>query len=342
MNNKTIVKFNNTTKEYSDLIAVDKLNLEIHRGEILGFVGPNGAGKTTTMKMLGGLVKPTSGSIEINIGNGDFINLRENPSELYKRFGFLIDIPSFYGQTTPKKILKYYCKLLGIHGGQIERQIDWALDLVEMSKWKNKRIKEFSKGMVQRLGLAQAIIHDPDVAVLDEPQTGLDPGGRVQVRNIMKKIKELGKTIFLSSHMLYEISEICDRIAVINQGELIAVDKIVNLEQKMTKKEITVELLDPIKNNQIENYINDITERISPYSEGNLKAMVHYNENLPGFQIFYDGKPNSRKEIHDILSIDIKLPIIGFSKVRTSRLEDLYLDLIETNSNLKNNRGGNN
>ncbi len=189
--------------------------------------------------------------------------------------------------------------------------------------------------------MAQALIHDPVVAVLDEPQTGLDSEGRVQVRNIMKKNKELGKTIFLSSHMLYEISEICDRIAIINHGELIAVDKIVNLEQKMTIKEIAVELLDPIKNNKIEYYTKDLSERIVPYCVEDTKAIVQYNENLSGFYIYYDGKPKSRKEIHDILSLDLKLPIIGFSKVRSSRLEDLYLDLIETDSKLKKKRGYN-
>ncbi len=332
MSDATIVRFKNVTKNYHDLTAVENLNLEINEGEILGFVGPNGAGKTTTMKMLGRLVKPSAGIIEINIGNGKFVNIDDYPMELYKHFGFLLDIPAFYGYATPRDILKYYCKLLGVPKNEIEAKIDLSLDIVDLTEWKNKKIGEFSKGMVQKLGLAQAIVHDPIITVLDEPQTGLDPAARVQVRNIMKKIKNLGKTIFLSSHMLYEISEICDRIAIINRGELIAVDKLVNLEQRMTKKEIVVELLSSPSSSSIPDLTQQIAKRIENYTENDGKIPVIYDETVPGFHIFYDGKPTSRKEIHDILSSEIHLPIIGFSKIRSSRLEDLYMDLVEHNN----------
>ncbi|MFX0072824.1 MAG: ABC transporter ATP-binding protein [Candidatus Hermodarchaeota archaeon] len=332
-----MVKFFNLTKKYHDLIAVNHLNLEIYKGEILGFLGPNGAGKTTTMKILGGLVKPTTGRIEVSKGNGKFVNTREVPEELYKRFGFLIDIPAFYGQVTAKQILKFYCRLLKIPKRDTNKKIDWALEIVELTKWKDKILKEYSKGMIQRLGLAQAIVHNPDILVLDEPQTGLDPSGRLQVRKIIKKLKELGKTIFLSSHLLYEISEICDRIAIINHGELIEVDKITNLEQRMTKKEVAVELLEPIQKALIDQVVRDIVQKIQPYSEKDDKSPVIYDDALPGFHIFYDGKPTSRKEIHDILTMDFNLPIIGYSKIRTSRLEDLYIELVEEN-NEKNSK----
>ena len=328
----TLVQFRNITKKYHDLIAVNNLDLEIHEGEILGFVGPNGAGKTTTMKMLGGLINPTQGKIEINVGNGKFINTVDAPHEIYKNFGFLIDIPAFYNQVTPKKILKYYCSLLEIPKNQIEEKTNNALEIVDLREWKNKKIGEFSKGMIQRLGLAQAIVHDPKVAVLDEPQTGLDPAARVQVRNIMKKIKKMGKTIFLSSHMLYEIAEICDRIAIINRGELIAVDKLVNLEQKMMKKELVIELLEPLKYAEIQDSIQIITKKIEGYIEHDGIVPVIYDDALPGYHIFYDGRPISRKEIHDILTFELKLPIIGFSKIRSSRLEDLYMDLVNNNN----------
>lgn len=327
----TIVKFINLNKKYHDLIAVNNLNLEIYRGEILGFVGPNGAGKTTTMKMLGGLVTPTLGHIEVGTENGEFIDIKEVPAELYKRFGFLIDIPAFYGHATPKRLLKYYCRLLGIPKTKIKKQIDWALEVVELTKWENKILKEFSKGMTQRLGLAQAILHDPEVLVLDEPQTGLDPGGRLQVRKIIKNLKDMGKTIFLSSHLLHEISEVCDRIAIINHGELIALDKLVNLEQRMTKKEIAVELLNPIEPTQVNQILENIAQKIGNYGTKEEKGTAIYDEDLPGVRIYYDGKSTSRKEIHDILSIEMKLPIIGYGKIRTSRLEELYIDLVEEN-----------
>ncbi len=327
-----IVRFTNLTKSYRDLVAVNSINLEIHKGEILGFVGPNGAGKTTTMKMLGGLIKPTSGQIEIYSGNDTLVNMKEVPSELYRRFGFLIDIPSFYGQVVPKKILSYYCKLLGLSKKKINVLIDNSLEIVDLTRWKNKKIKEFSKGMVQRLGLAQAIVHDPDILVLDEPQTGLDPAGRIQVRNIIKKLKMLGKTIFLSSHMLYEISEICDRIAIINRGEIIAVDKLINLEQKMTKQEITVELSEPVNSSNIDKILSIMSEKVKVFSGNDNGSPVIYDESIPGFHIYYDGKLTSREKIHKIVSSEMDLPIIGFSKVRTSRLEDLYIELVKNNN----------
>jgi len=331
MNDQVVIKFQNLTKSYHDLVAVQNLNLEIMRGEILGFVGPNGAGKTTTMKMIGSLVKPTSGIIEISNGNGSLINTRDFPNEVYQRFGFLIDLPAFYGKVTPNQILKYYCRLLGVPKENIQKQIDWALEIVDLSKWKNKIIKEFSKGMTQRLGLAQTLVHDPEVLILDEPQTGLDPAARVHVREIMKKINKMGKTIFLSSHLLYEISEICDRIAIINHGQLIAVNSLANLEQKMTKKEIQCELLEPLTTTRVASVKNDLNQKLKSYNINTGKDFVFYDENMPGFNIFYDGKPISRKEIHDFLTFDMKLPIIGFSKIRTSRLEDIYLDLINSN-----------
>ncbi len=332
MNDQVVIKFQNLTKQYHDLIAVQNLNLEIVRGEILGFVGPNGAGKTTTMKMIGGLIKPTSGIIEISDGNGNLINTRDFPNEVYQRFGFLIDLPAFYGKVTPNQILSYFCKLLGVPKEKIQNQIDWVLEIVDLLQWKNKIIKEFSKGMTQRLGLAQTLVHDPDILILDEPQTGLDPAARVHVRDIMKKINKMGKTLFLSSHMLYEISEICDRIAIINHGQLIAVNTLANLEQKMTKKEIQCELLEPLSTTHVEKIKIDLNQKLKLYNNVNTgQDFVFYDETMPGFNIFYDGKPSSRKEIHDILTFDMKLPIIGFSKVRTSRLEDLYLDLINKN-----------
>jgi len=330
MNNQIVIKFQNLTKKYHDLIAVQNLNLEIRRGEILGFVGPNGAGKTTTMKMIASLVKPTSGIIEILTDNGSLINTRDFPNEVYQKFGFLIDLPAFYGKATPNQILKYYCRLLGVPKVKIQSQIYWALEIVDLLPWKNKIIKEFSKGMTQRLGLAQTLVHDPEVLILDEPQTGLDPAARVHVREIMKKINKMGKTIFLSSHLLYEISEICDRIAIINRGKLIAVNTLANLEQKMIKKEIQCELLDPLTTTQVTSIKNNLNKKLKSYNVNTGKDFVFYDENLPGFNLFYDGKPISRKEIHDILTFDLKLPIIGFSKVRSSRLEDLYLDLINS------------
>ncbi|MFX1313822.1 MAG: ABC transporter ATP-binding protein, partial [Promethearchaeota archaeon] len=303
------------------------------KGEILGFVGPNGAGKTTTMKMMGGLVKPTSGKIEIYNYNENLGDTIKNPANLFKKIGFLIDLPAFYDHVTPNQILRYYCRLFGLPKDIVENRIEWALEIVELSKWKNKIIKEFSKGMIQRLGLAQAIVHDPDILVLDEPQTGLDPSGRVLVRKILQNLKKIGKTIFLSSHLLYEISEVCDRIVIINRGSVIVVDTLINLEQKMSKKQISCEIFEPLEPSQVDKLINEIKKKIKPYCEKNTDNIIIYDEKLPGFTIFYNGTPISLKKIHEILSVDMRLPIVEFSKVRTSRLEDLYISLVNEDDN---------
>ncbi|MHA1792380.1 MAG: ABC transporter ATP-binding protein, partial [Promethearchaeota archaeon] len=266
MNDKElVVKFSGISKKFGNVSAVKDFNLEILKGEILGFVGPNGAGKTTTIKMLAGLLKPTAGHIRLVNKSRKLIDINKAKRGVFDTFGFLIDIPEFYASITVKKVLSYFCKLKKVPSSSINKKIRDTLELVNLLDVEGKRIKTLSKGMKQRLGIAQAIVHDPEVIVLDEPQSGLDPRGRIDVRNIIRHLRDKGKTIFLSSHLLNEVSELCDRVAFINQGSLVAVNTLASLEQGRHLQEIKCTLLEPLKNWKIKDILKEIDERVREF-----------------------------------------------------------------------------
>ena len=206
--------------------------MNIYRGEILGYLGENGAGKSTTMKMMGWLLRSNQGSISIKDNGGDLETLNAlNKDRLLNNIGFLIENPAFYPDVTPRQILRYFGELKGYPRKKIGARVEEIVEMIGMTKWIDTKIKNFSKGMRQKIGIISAIVHDPDIIVLDEPSTGLDPTARLLVREFILKLKSLGKTIFLSSHLLYEISEIADRIAIISHGKLVAIDTLENLEK---------------------------------------------------------------------------------------------------------------
>ncbi|GAH60169.1 unnamed protein product, partial [marine sediment metagenome] len=262
-NQEILIQIKNLTKKFGNFTAVKGVNLEIQRGEIVGFLGPNGAGKTTTMKMMSHLLKPNEGEVLIR-ANGELQKLtNRNKDYLLDNIGFLIEIPAFYGKVTPKEILKYFAKLKGYPRKNINERIDTVLKMVGMSEWKDKKIGTFSKGMKQKIGILSAIVHDPDIVVLDEPQTGLDPVARKEVRDFIMNLKKIGKTVFLSSHLLYEISEVADRIAIIHHGKLIAFDTLDNLEGKAMKSVIHFELLNSPDEN-FDEFINKLKPLVIP------------------------------------------------------------------------------
>jgi ABC-2 type transport system ATP-binding protein len=193
--------------------ALKPLHLMVEEGEIFGFLGPNGAGKTTTLKMLMGLVYPTAGSARIL---GKEIN---NP-DMKAQIGFLPEQPYFYDYLTGRELLEYYGRLSGISGKERSRKVNEMLKRVGLSDAANVQLRKFSKGMLQRVGIAQAILHDPKVVFLDEPMSGLDPMGRREVRDMMEQLKKEGKTVFFSTHILSDAESLCDRVAIIHLGEL--------------------------------------------------------------------------------------------------------------------------
>ena len=197
-------------------IALHPLNLTVPDGEVFGFLGPNGAGKTTTLKLLMGLIFPTAGSARI-LGR-DWRDPR-----VKAELGFLPEQPYFYDYLTASELLHYYAQLSGVPAGERTRRVEASLQRVGLPGQRQMQLRKFSKGMLQRVGIAQAILHDPKLVFLDEPMSGLDPVGRREVRELIQSFKDEGKTVFFSTHILSDAEALCDRVAIINGGQVLGV-----------------------------------------------------------------------------------------------------------------------
>ena len=202
--------------------ALRPLNLAVEDGEIFGFLGPNGAGKTTTLKMLMGLVFPTGGTARI-------LGMELDDPRMKAQIGFLPEQPYFYDYLTARELLRYYGQLSGVDARQLSRRADAVLERVGLKDAANIQLRKFSKGMLQRAGIAQAILHEPKVVFLDEPMSGLDPMGRREVRTLIEELKSEGRTVFFSTHILSDAEALCDRVAIIHLGELRRVGSIAEL-----------------------------------------------------------------------------------------------------------------
>jgi len=210
---EVVIRLQNLSKRYGKRMAVNSLSLEIHRGDIFGFLGPNGAGKTTTIRMLFGLIAPTGGHVEI-LGQ-DMATYR---ARVLPHVGALIETPALYLYMSGRDNLKAIASALG---GVSAERIDTVLEIVGLKERQKDRVRTYSLGMKQRLGVAIALLQDPDILILDEPANGLDPAGIVEMRDLMHRLAEEGKTVFISSHILSEVQQICSRVAIINHGQLI-------------------------------------------------------------------------------------------------------------------------
>ena len=210
-------------------IALRPLNLTVEVGEVFGFLGPNGAGKTTTLKLLMGLVFPTAGTASI-------LGMAIDDQRVKSQIGFLPEQPYFYDYLTAKELLEYYGQLSGVAAKERARRADAMLARVGLSDAARVQLRKFSKGMLQRVGLAQAILHDPKIVFLDEPMSGLDPMGRREVREIIQQLQQEGKTVFFSTHILSDAEALCDRVAIIHQGELRGVGAVAELTSQMHGK----------------------------------------------------------------------------------------------------------
>lgn len=210
-------------------IALQPLELTVPEGEVFGYLGPNGAGKTTTLKLLIGLIAPTAGSARI-LGR-DW----RDPS-VKEQIGFLPEQPYFYDHLTAAELLHYYSQLSGVPAGERARRVEASLQRVGLPTQGRTQLRKFSKGMLQRVGIAQAIIHDPKLVFLDEPMSGLDPVGRREVRDLIQALKDEGKTVFFSTHILSDAEALCDRVAVINSGEIRGVGVVQDLLSRFSGK----------------------------------------------------------------------------------------------------------
>jgi ABC-2 type transport system ATP-binding protein len=218
--------------------AVRGVDFEVRDNEIFGIVGPNGAGKTTTMKMITNLVFPDRGEIEL-------FGASTEHAESRRRLGYLPEEPYFYEHLTAAELLRYYGSLHGLSGDEMTPRIDSLLETVGLEEARDRPVREFSKGMRQRAGIAQALINDPDLVILDEPQSGLDPLGRKEVRDLIYNLREEGKTVIFSSHILVDVEAVCDRVAILDDGRLVDVVDLGTLDRAEAQKVVvTVEGLE--------------------------------------------------------------------------------------------------
>jgi len=300
----------NLTKVFNGFTALNDLNLKIEHGVCVGFLGPNGAGKTTTIKILMNMLKATKGDAYI-----DGIHIESNPKEALGRVGSVVEIPEFYPYLTPVETLTYLGRIRGIGPEQLNNRIDKVLEDLKLDEWNNQRIGKFSKGMKQRLGIAQALLHEPPILILDEPTTGLDPRGMVEVREIIKMLKAEGKTIFMSSHLLFEVQEVCDKVAMINRGQLITYDDINKLSSLAKTVKMEIQVLEHVTPEQVK-AINNFAA---------VNNVIVYNPQL--FVVELEG---GEPEKADLLTNLLKLEGIKVTSYRTvgTGLENFYMNII--------------
>lgn len=220
-----MLRFKNLTKHFGKLIAVSDLDFEIKKGELFGFLGPNGAGKTTTIKIITGLLSPTSGSVTV-----DEIDVWRYPIESKKIIGYIPDQPFLYDKLTGREFLYFSGGLYDLSKSQIKIKIEELIDQMKIDKWIDKRTEEYSQGMRQRITIASAFLHDPKLIVVDEPMVGLDPQSAVDIKNLFVEKVKNGTTIFMSTHSLNVVEEICTSVGIINKGSIIFNDNLQALQ----------------------------------------------------------------------------------------------------------------
>ena len=230
---EVVLSVRNLSKLYGKRLAVDNLNLDVRRGEIFGFLGPNGAGKTTTIRMMLGLIAPSGGSVDI-LGK----DLAVYRAEILPRVGALVETPALYLYLSGRDNLRAVGSALG---GVPRSRVDDVLELVGLQNRQKDRVRTYSLGMKQRLGVAMALLQDPDVLILDEPANGLDPAGIVEMRDLMHQLSAAGKTVFISSHLLTEVQQICTRVAIINLGKLVTESTVEELTSGQGEFAVTLE-----------------------------------------------------------------------------------------------------
>lgn len=231
-----MIELKDLTKKYNDLIAVNRLNLLVPKGEIFGFIGPNGAGKTTTINMMGGILAPTSGTVTI-CG----IMMEDQPEKAKRKIGFIPDRPYLYEKLTGMEFLRFISDLYGVEDDTFLKKSKENLEIFFLSDWADELIESYSHGMKQRLVMAASILHDPEVIIVDEPMVGLDPLAIRMVKDLFKQLSKEGVTVFMSTHTLKVAEDICDRIGIIHKGSLIATGTAEDLKQNANAESTDLE-----------------------------------------------------------------------------------------------------
>jgi len=307
-----VVEVKNLCKSYGPIKAIDQIHFNLKKGDVVGFLGPNGAGKSTTMKIITGFMAPTSG--EAKVAGFDVF---ENPMEVKKRIGYLPETPPVYTDMFVKDYLQFVAELKQIPKSEIKKNVDRAIEKTHLQEVSGRLIGTLSKGFRQRVGIAQAIVSDPEVLILDEPTVGLDPKQVAEIRQLIKELKGQ-HTIILSTHILSEVQAVCDKAIIINKGRIVAEDSIENLEKLEKGTSILkVKLRTPY----------DVKSQLNGRS-GIL--------NVSGTQLDWDIQFDGRDQVHDEILNQLvlsKAGIIEFSPKRLD-LEDVFLKLTYGQENL--------
>lgn len=308
-----MITISNLTKKYGDKLALDNVSFDVKQGEILGFLGPNGAGKSTTMNIITGYISYTDGAVTV-----DGYDILENSIEVKKHIGYLPEIPPLYVDMTVTAYLEFVYDLKKIKSGNKTGHIQEIINLVKIDDVKNRKIGNLSKGYRQRVGLAGALIGNPDVLILDEPTVGLDPKQIIEIRNVIKNLGKK-KTIILSSHILSEISAVCDRVIIISQGKLVAEDTPANLSKKLgsSKRMMFTVSGDKEKAEEILTSFNKISNVICTSTDGDTHT----------FEFDTELDSNDRKQLFFAFA-ENEIPILEQKDTEVS-LEDIFLKLTD-------------
>ena len=310
MSSENPIEITGLRKEYGAFVAVDNLTFSVKRNSFTGFLGPNGAGKSTTLKILTHLINATSGEAKIN-----GIDVTKDPKRALTNVGTVVETPEFYSYLTPIETLKYVGQIIGLSSESIKSETNRILEKVKMTEWSDKKLGTFSKGMRQRIALGQALMDNPNVIILDEPTSGLDPRGMVEIREILKNLRNDSNdlTVIMSSHVLHEVNDLCDRVALINHGKLILDNDINVMTQSDGTRRITVKLTGDSMKEDIEK-ISGVENVISADRFGNdvdviMKGNLEYRS----------------KFFSDISALNIGV----YSVFEEDSLETTYLRLIK-------------
>ena len=300
------------TKRFGSFTALDHLDLHVVGAKCVGFLGPNGAGKTTTLKMFTDLIFPNEGEAFIN-----GVSVQKNRKRALTPCGDLIETPEIYPSLTPREALQMSGALRGMRPDEIASRTATVLAEVKMTEWIDQKVGRFSKGMKQRVNIAASLLSDPEVVLLDEPSTGLDPRGMAEVRSIVRDLKRENRLIFMSSHILSEVVDVCDEVALIDRGKLLFYDTLSNVTKRLTRSATSVELsfLGPISDDAIQNQIAPIPgiTSVSRVDSQRARAVI-------------SGGPETQAQVLERLAV-AKLGLVSFEPSQ-SALEELYLQEI--------------
>jgi ABC-2 type transport system ATP-binding protein len=302
----------NLTKQYGSFCALSDLNLKIEGTKCVGFLGPNGAGKTTTLKMFTDLIRPSKGEALIN-----GVNVHAEKKKALASVGTLIETPEIYSSLTPREGLTMIAEIRGIPREERKKRVEDVIAELRMEEWIDKRVGRFSKGMKQRICIASSLLSDPTVVLLDEPTTGLDPRGMSEVRDIIKALKGKNRLIFMSSHILSEVSDVCDEVAMINHGKLIVYDSLSKVTAKFSGGNNVVEvgLLRPVDSKTVTQTIAALPNVVNAEKIGDKDLRISFN----------GGLDVQERLLNDIVKLN--LGVVSY-KAASSELEEVYLKLI--------------